>query len=501
MSRGRGEDGPGGVGREGDQRKLPLIYRFSLSEKYGEVLLPIVRWSPCMRFLPPNDEVVLYETVFQDDFLNRKRISESLSKALERIEDPLVVAFNGPWGTGKSHFLKRWVGAHTKQNQGTALTLYFDAFAHDYLSDPLIALVGAISTRLPNKEKSKLDKIKAAASKLIKPSARVGLSMVTFGATEALGDLGDAAALAIQNESNIALEKFWEKEEGRQAAMEEFRFAIDALTTLDGGKTSRPFIIVVDELDRCRPDYSLEILEIIKHFFNVPKVHFVLGVNLVALENSVRARYGHEIDSTKYLQKFLSFTISLPDHAGDRERTPNVLKYVEKLAEEMGTPQRLAEEIKVQIDFLLMNNHISMRDIAKIMSTASLIHEDGKLEGLFPGYRSVIIALLISQIVNPRIFNMLLSSNISEKELSTYLGATEQTVNEKLADGSYNPDCNRRLIFHYHMWMWICLNGKLKLNEKTPAVSRWFSDYDDLSNPKRLPREIFEKYLSIFHVT
>ena len=96
-----------------------------------------------MRFLPPSDEVVLYETGFDNDFLGRRKFGEILSEVLERIEDPLVVALDGPWGTGKSYFLKRWVGAHTKQNSGSALILYFNAFAQ--LGRVLInrALLGA----------------------------------------------------------------------------------------------------------------------------------------------------------------------------------------------------------------------------------------------------------------------------------------------------------------------------------------------------------------------
>ena len=108
-----------------------------------------------MRFLPPEEPIELYKSVFDDDLLGRKKVSQSLSNILDRIEDPLVVALDGRWGTGKSYFLKRWVGAHKMQNSGKALTIYFDAFAHDYLSDPLIALVGALSKRLPKSEKSK----------------------------------------------------------------------------------------------------------------------------------------------------------------------------------------------------------------------------------------------------------------------------------------------------------------------------------------------------------
>ena len=73
----------------------------------------------------------------------------------------------------------------------------------------------------------------------------------------------------------------------------------------------------------------------------------MLGVNLKALENSVKARYGTEIDATAYLQKFLSFTLNLPDHIGDQARTPAVIRYVSHLGLEMATPKHLLDEVNV----------------------------------------------------------------------------------------------------------------------------------------------------------
>lgn len=45
-----------------------------------------------MRFLPPDDDIVLYEQGFDADLLGRERVGKTLSALLERIEDPLVVA-------------------------------------------------------------------------------------------------------------------------------------------------------------------------------------------------------------------------------------------------------------------------------------------------------------------------------------------------------------------------------------------------------------------------
>lgn len=92
-------------------------------------------------------------------------------------------------GSGKSFFLKCWVGAHQKENEGTAKTVYFDAFAHDYLDDPLVAIIGTIADRFePDDVSSKaLAKAKAAAAKLWRPALRIVLAATTAGLSETVG--------------------------------------------------------------------------------------------------------------------------------------------------------------------------------------------------------------------------------------------------------------------------------------------------------------------------
>ncbi len=46
------------------------------------------------------------------DLLNRGEFGQRLTDLVDRTEQPLVIALDGPWGSGKSHFLKLWAGAH-----------------------------------------------------------------------------------------------------------------------------------------------------------------------------------------------------------------------------------------------------------------------------------------------------------------------------------------------------------------------------------------------------
>lgn len=71
-----------------------------------------------MRLTVPETKIELYKDGFKPgdlDQLNRKPTGDNLSDLVERIDDPLVIALDGAWGSGKSFFLKCWVGEHLKR--------------------------------------------------------------------------------------------------------------------------------------------------------------------------------------------------------------------------------------------------------------------------------------------------------------------------------------------------------------------------------------------------
>ncbi len=230
-----------------------------------------------MKLFVPEPQIELYKHGFEKhDLLGRKEQGNQLSDLVEKISDPMVIALDGQWGSGKSVFLKCWVGEHTQSKEYTSKPIYFDAFQHDFMSDPLIALVSVLDEQI-QKDKKAWKTAKLAASKLLRLGARVGLAVATAGATEIAGTLADAAIDTASNAAGSSIDNFWKAENSKRDAITNFR---DALTEMG---TDQKLVIVIDELDRCRPDFALSMLEIIKHLFSVPNIHFVLGVNLNAL--------------------------------------------------------------------------------------------------------------------------------------------------------------------------------------------------------------------------
>lgn len=447
-----------------------------------------------MKLMPPEPDITLYEDGFKNkDTLGRNRTGKQLSELLERIEDPIVVALDGSWGSGKSFFLKCWVGAHQHENGGTARTIYFDAFAHDYLDDPLVALIGAIADRFEstNGSSKALDKAKAAAAKLWRPALRIGLATVTAGATEIAGAIVDAGLEAGSKELKAASEHFWKKELGKRAAMDEFRTAISALTepTKKGGKPNK-LVIVVDELDRCRPDYALALLEIIKHFFAAPNVHFVLGVNLSELQNSVRARYGQGVNAELYLQKFVSVTKVLPRHTQQGHGKLIELSYYSNMALEMGLNKALVTEVSNYLERILPNDLLSIRGVQKILTQIALVPQTPHSFGtLVFGNQIIIAGLIVLKIAFPEEYKKAQSNNISITEVAKCFNINTQTSNDP--SGSAN----------YIDVVWKATLAPSTLNDTEKEMHQRIFDSWEHNSPTKLIIKTIDEYIEAFDVT
>lgn len=344
------------------------------------------------RITVPEPKIDLYKQGFEAaPGIDRKTDGDKLSDLVERIEEPIVIALDAPWGAGKTTFLKCWVGEHIKpEHNHSATTVYFDAFKMDFLDDPLIALTREITRQFekdenytPEERVERSKKLQRAAWAIGKGVARIGLSAATFGATEILNNVGDEIAKAAGREAEAFLNSeqgedcvndFWSTQNAKIAAMDAFGLALADLT--EPGKedgAARKLVIVVDELDRCRPDYALSLLEVTKHFFNVPNVHFVLGVNLSELKNSVRVRYGPGIQADKYLQKFYNVRAYLSLKTATRYQSGVLRDYFQYQAGELGLrDEKYLFALQVYFDGFQHIPEFSLRDANHIITEALL---------------------------------------------------------------------------------------------------------------------------------
>lgn len=246
-----------------------------------------------------------------ENILDRNAEVKEFAQMLDRCKEARIIAINGAWGCGKSFFIrqvcevldydyqkKRNILLEDIEDFGQIeeimsrheelqmepldhyfITIYYDAWCHDDHDDPLLSLIYEIEGRYEE----------------------------LFHKKDSLfGDTCDI--LKNQIEKKRGLRSIIEAEKMK----EDFRKLLDALYGEKMNKSeSGRILIVIDELDRCKPDYAVKILERIKHFVDLEKVFFVYCLNKVELCKSIECFYGRDLESTMYLNKFFDTTYDL----------------------------------------------------------------------------------------------------------------------------------------------------------------------------------------------
>lgn len=329
----------------------------------------------------------------EKDIFGRSALGAGLTNLLGNLSDPTVLALDGQWGSGKTTFLKMWAGELRNLDFPV---VYLDAFQHDYAEDAFTALASEIislanSKRPESATKAFSDKAIGAGKVLLRSSLKLGVKAATFGVLDA-ADLEKVATDVAKETSDLA-DKYVGDLLTKQKQQKETILAFqDALTELPSllstapssdGK-SKPLIVIVDELDRCRPVFALEILERIKHFFSVPNVHFVLGAHLGQLNNSVKVAYGAGIDAQLYLQKFIHLTVYLTDE-GERIDQWAATKFINYVVDKLDFGSEHQELVRSSKNFVLhiaRSRDLSLRTIERIMTTMALALAFGKMPNL-----------------------------------------------------------------------------------------------------------------------
>ena len=281
--------------------------------------------KPLTKFLPVE---VPEDNPFQYDALGRKEICEKLTLLIRTSTTPFVLAVDTEWGNGKTTFLKMWQkylesngpktkppGAHVQNtNQENAhlanngfRTVFFDAWRCDFYDEALPALIGEIEKQIKPQDKvgEAFKKFKTAGGKLVKslPSAVTKATLSSLVGETAVAELQKAL------QKNDKIQDFLDY----LKAVEDFKKALGALAGVSKAqeaKEQKPLVIFIDELDRCRPTFALEVLERVKHIFDVENVFFVIAVNKKEFAETIKSEYGN-IDGDAYLQKFFDATTVL----------------------------------------------------------------------------------------------------------------------------------------------------------------------------------------------
>ena len=379
--------------------------------------------------LRPKDIEIPKAEPFEHDLLNRKQYTDVLTQIVKHAEGGFTLSINADWGYGKTTFVKMW--EKVLQNEGYQ-TIYFNAWETDFVADPMMALIDGLregfdSKDLPQEKLQLSQAVWKAAAKLIQLIPQF----------KAIGEVAEI----FQNGINACLEdqNKLQEHQSYHKLIQDFK---EQLTKFSKEiSPDKQLIIFVDELDRCRPDYAVQMLERIKHFFSIDNIIFVLSVDKKVLCKSIKAVYGGlEIDTEAYLRRFVDVEFDLPE--------PEVNYFVEALYKQKGLAeyftgywdynsrtwgrQNNEETLRESLWNCLLTQSLSLRDVEKYFNRLEIILNSKELPH---SICDLIAYLLYLQMFHHDIYDCLRLMKLDAPEMWNKL---YQLVNEAKVDETSN---------------------------------------------------------------
>lgn len=245
----------------------------------------------------------------KEDILNRQPFIDNVLRLLKMLSDDkkgCSIAIDGEWGSGKSFILDRLeetlIDVQCEEtNDDKYYVFHYNCWQHDYYNEPAVAIISAM-----------LSKANLESEKTAEATWQVAKEILGKVAREFMKSKVGIDVVGVVGEVNKRKKQIKDKE---QAFDDLFAFK----KTLDSARGSirkiadeRTIVILVDELDRCLPEYAIKVLERLHHLFDgVDNVIVLLAIDSTQLSHSIKGIFGDATGEEKYLKKFIDFKLKL----------------------------------------------------------------------------------------------------------------------------------------------------------------------------------------------
>ena len=301
----------------------------------------------------------------REDFINKLKI---LVEILADKKQGCCFGIDGAWGSGKSFVLEMFEEQLKdiqleETNDNKYFVFHYDCWKYDYYEEPAIAIISAMQD-VAKDEISLFTEDTAQGIKVAWKTVEKTLEKIAgeFCKNKIGVDLVDIAKDVLkENDEQKDSNKEFDKLYGFKRALQSARENIQEIAK------NKTVVIVVDELDRCLPTYSIKVLERLHHIFvDIDNVIIIVSMDKSQLEHSIKEIYGNiEVDT--YLRKFISFKVNLDNGitSSYTEKFPSYFSMFDFTAEESKEVEEFLSNILVGLD---------MRTQERIFNKAEIIH-------------------------------------------------------------------------------------------------------------------------------
>lgn len=299
----------------------------------------------------------------------------SLENVFSNVEGGFTMAITGSWGSGKTTFVNDWVPE--LRNKGYKV-IYLNAWESDFIASPFACLLGELKLALGDL----LDE-----AKMIELSQHV---LVEELKTKDSDSSSLVDSLTAVSEASVSQEI---------ANYNELRQTLAKFRDLLQSAVNEKVVFFIDELDRCRPDYAVRLLELVKHFFSVEGIIFVMVIDKKHLCESIKGFYGSPaFDTSDYLRRFFEVEVELPH--------PSYKEYCEYLSKYYGITEFFSNPNRTYYPVLQGDLEIFLQTATSLATVKRLTFR--QIEHLFSYLRIVLLSVEQKGLVFPDILLILL---------------------------------------------------------------------------------------------
>ncbi|HUH43070.1 MAG TPA: P-loop NTPase fold protein [Sulfurimonas sp.] len=367
-----------------------------------------------------NPFIIKEDDIFKNDKLKRKDAIENLSHLIISTKEAFTLSINADWGAGKTTFVKLWQAHLKKEHQVDSI--YFSAWEDDFSKEPLISILGEINNYIEDNFKDerataqKFEKVKEFGGKVLRRGIPAFIKGVTAGVLDIDNGLENAIGALTEETTKELINKYSEDKEVTQS----FKDAIQIL--LENISSEKAFVIFIDELDRCRPLYAIELLERVKHIFGIDGLIFVLSIDKKQLSESIKSQYGN-IDANSYLKRFIDLEYNLTNSNVD-EFCDNLYYSVYKLdkilaLKEIKREYREYNELAM-LKYLVKSMNLNLREIEQIFIQINIIFKTINPR-LFEIHFRVIVFFIVLKLKDLRLYDELINKRKPVEEILTII--------------------------------------------------------------------------------
>lgn len=345
---------------------------------------------------------------------------ESLVEMLSKNKQGCCFGLNGPWGCGKSYVLNMFEKKiRDVQSEETFNDRYFvfhyNCWEYDYYEEPAIAIIAAMldvtdkEINILTKKQRNLGK-KAAWETTKETLTKVAkeLSKNKIGI-----DVVDIVTKTV-DEYKKNKDDDYDSLYGFKKALEETRKGMCEIAE------RKTIVVIVDELDRCLPEYTIKVLERLHHIFTgLENIIVIVSMDKKQIEHSIKEIYG-DIEVDTYLRKLISFKINL-----NKGKATRFLEKYETYASMFEIKQE--EESVIEDVFKKLMYEMDIRTQERIFHKAEIIHRLVKNEDVTDSSLMTFEILILTLAIKTK------SNNINWL-IDSYMSVPRNTINQEYED-------------------------------------------------------------------